>query len=477
MVHSAQPNITSVGTLSNLSVSGNITSGNANLGNLVVANFFSGNGAFLTGIVVSGGTAIVNGNSNVSVIANANVNISTNGNPNIAQFDTNGSLFLYPTTSALNALRITSVGGASGDVSRISSSRARGNLTSPLSVNPSDATMRLLTFGHNGTSYQTSSLATVTARVDASYTANGANIPIGWQILVNDTNGGINNQSKTHNFYANGSTALAGNLSASSLYISNNAGANVADIQVIGDKTIFSGVTIKNGQYRVIEDNVDPFTGFTPLSVGLYSANNSIPSNRFFRGGNTEASPTAVVAGDQINIINYGAYGDSGNTYVNVFDSPKAIVTGNDGAGNVTGNLEFFTFNNGSNIVFTSTNTYASGNLLVTGNFSGGLKKFNETVYAIGSTSGTITPDFNNGSIQSLTLTGSITLNSLTNVVSGSSMTLVLTQGGTGSYTLTSSMLYAGGFKTLSTAVGAKDIISIFYDGSTYYASLTTGYA
>jgi hypothetical protein len=38
----AQPNITSVGTLSNLNVSGNITSGNANLGNLASANFVSG---------------------------------------------------------------------------------------------------------------------------------------------------------------------------------------------------------------------------------------------------------------------------------------------------------------------------------------------------------------------------------------------------------------------------------------------------
>ena len=38
----AQPNITSVGTLTSLSVTGNISSGNANLGNLVTANFVSG---------------------------------------------------------------------------------------------------------------------------------------------------------------------------------------------------------------------------------------------------------------------------------------------------------------------------------------------------------------------------------------------------------------------------------------------------
>jgi hypothetical protein len=37
-------------------------------------------------------------------------------------------------------------------------------------------------------------------------------------------------------------------------------------------------------------------------------------------------------------------------------------------------------------------------------------------------------------------------------------------------------MKYASGSKILSTAVGAIDIISVFYDGSTYYASLTKGY-
>jgi len=46
----AQPNITSVGTLTGLAVTGNITAGNANLGNLVTANFFSGNGSLLTGL-------------------------------------------------------------------------------------------------------------------------------------------------------------------------------------------------------------------------------------------------------------------------------------------------------------------------------------------------------------------------------------------------------------------------------------------
>ena len=81
---SAQPNITSVGTLTSLSVGGNIASLNANLGNLVTANYFSGNGSLLTGITVSSGTSIVNGTSNVAVVSSGgNVTIGVAGTSNV----------------------------------------------------------------------------------------------------------------------------------------------------------------------------------------------------------------------------------------------------------------------------------------------------------------------------------------------------------------------------------------------------------
>jgi hypothetical protein len=77
----AQPNITSVGTLANLSVTGNITTGNANLGNSATANFYFGNGAFLTGV----------GNANYSPLANfANFagNVTVSSQPNITSVGT-----------------------------------------------------------------------------------------------------------------------------------------------------------------------------------------------------------------------------------------------------------------------------------------------------------------------------------------------------------------------------------------------------
>ena len=56
-------------------------------------------------------------------------------------------------------------------------------------------------------------------------------------------------------------------------------------------------------------------------------------------------------------------------------------------------------------------------------------------------------------------------------------MTLVLTQDSTGGRVLTSSMKFAQGYNILSVTPSAIDVISVFYDGSTYYATLTNGFA
>ena len=125
----------------------------------------------------------------------------------------------------------------------------------------------------------------------------------------------------------------------------------------------------------------------------------------------------------------------------------------------------------------TAASIVTAGNTTTTGNTI--LKGFTETVVAKGNSTGTVTIDANAGTVQTLTLTGSITINAanMTNFGVGRSVTLVLTQGGTGSYTLTSDMKFAGGSKTLSTAVGAIDVVNIFFDGTNYLAALVKGYA
>ena len=106
------------------------------------------------------------------------------------------------------------------------------------------------------------------------------------------------------------------------------------------------------------------------------------------------------------------------------------------------------------------------------------LEDYKETIYTGGSTTGTITPDVVNGNVQSITLTGSITFNAFNSPETGQSMTLIVKQPSSGGpYTLTSTMKFAGGTKTLSTAADAIDIISVVYDGTNYYASLATNFS
>ena len=99
-----------------------------------------------------------------------------------------------------------------------------------------------------------------------------------------------------------------------------------------------------------------------------------------------------------------------------------------------------------------------------------------ETVYPLTYAS-TLAPNATNGSVQTTTLTGNVTINGFTSPVSGQSVTMILTQDSAGGRTLTSTMKFAGGSKTLSTAANAIDILTISYIGTTYYASLVKGYA
>ena len=137
----------------------------------------------------------------------------------------------------------------------------------------------------------------------------------------------------------------------------------------------------------------------------------------------------------------------------------------------------------GNNLYYTDSrvDSRLSGGSLPTVNANNSiLKQFNETKVVLGNKSGDISADLNaqNGSIFTLTATGDITINSFLNPNAGASFTVIITQDTTGSRLLTagSNLKWAGGVKTLTTTANATDIISVIYDGSTYWASLGRGY-
>jgi len=129
---SSQPNITSLGTLINLSVSGNISGANANLGNLVIANYFSGNGSLLTGINASNIAGNV-ANANYATYAGT---VLTNAQPNITSVGTltdlriQNSFIHLGEDAGLNSQggNAIAIGGAAGKTSQGANSISIGTL-------------------------------------------------------------------------------------------------------------------------------------------------------------------------------------------------------------------------------------------------------------------------------------------------------------------------------------------------------------
>lgn len=97
------------------------------------------------------------------------------------------------------------------------------------------------------------------------------------------------------------------------------------------------------------------------------------------------------------------------------------------------------------------------------------LKDYKETVYSLGTTD-TPSLSVSNGNVQTLTITSGLTLPAFTDAATGQTITLIVSGSGTASGT--GAYKFAGGNKTLTTS----SVISIFYDGTTYWTSIATDF-
>jgi len=104
----------------------------------------------------------------------------------------------------------------------------------------------------------------------------------------------------------------------------------------------------------------------------------------------------------------------------------------------------------------------------------GYLSAASQTVSGAG---GTVNIPFPSGNVVNITLTANTTFTYSGHVVG--TYILKLTQGGTGSYTVTwpGTLLWSGGTApTLTTTVGKTDIITIFHDGTSFYGTYSLNY-
>jgi hypothetical protein len=164
----SQPNITSIGTLTSLTVSGNVTGGNlVTTGTVTTANL-NATGAnvslgFVSNVKMTGGTSgqflqtdgsgtlswatvslgaasnISNGTSNVGIdTLNGNVAIKVNGTTNIAVFSTAGVNVsgVLNVTGNINGANLTGAHyGAGNNLSNIQGANVTGNVTSAVTAN------------------------------------------------------------------------------------------------------------------------------------------------------------------------------------------------------------------------------------------------------------------------------------------------------------------------------------------------------
>ncbi len=117
-----------------------------------------------------------------------------------------------------------------------------------------------------------------------------------------------------------------------------------------------------------------------------------------------------------------------------------------------------------------------TGNVITVSSTGGG--GGGDTVANIGNISGTTTLDRTTASIQRANVTANLYLATPSNMVTGDSLTLILTHTAANiALTTDASFKFASNYRTLSTTINSIDMLNMFYDGVYYYVTLTTGYA
>jgi hypothetical protein len=194
---SSQPNITSVGTLTSLSVTGNVSAGNVLGGNAVSANYFVGNGAFLTGVITGIDDTIANGNSNITIFETS-VGLSANGVANVM-------LIGKDTVDVIGSITAT------GDITvdNVISNLITGTLTTSAQPNITTVgTLDELTVDGNVTANYF--IGNVVGNIQGTLQAPGGNT----QIPFNQ-NGNLGATDKLQFNYATNTLSVIGNISTS----------------------------------------------------------------------------------------------------------------------------------------------------------------------------------------------------------------------------------------------------------------------
>jgi hypothetical protein len=318
--------------------------------------------------------------------------------------------------------------------------------------------------------------ATVTANAQPNITSLGT--------LANLTVSGTSNLGPVGNVTITGGT--------SGQVLTTN-GSNVLSWTTVGAGSLANGtssVTIPaiNGNVNITVGGTTRITATTTGAnlTGNLTLTGSVSATRFtsnVANGTAPFTVTSVTRVANLNVANANVadYVQTGTVFGGNYQF-AVLLSG--GYSSMYGNDEFIANANSGTIFannFTASNNMSAANITTTANITVGssmnVKGFVETVAATANTGTSIAPDASLGTIRNYTANADFTFDGFTNPVAGQSMTVVITQDATGGRIMSSTMKFAGGSKTLSTAPNAIDMMCIMYNGSFYLASLAKGYA
>lgn len=287
-------------------------------------------------------------------------------------------------------------------------------------------------------------------------------------------------EAQVDNININGNTISSTDTNGDVTIDPNGTGdVNIGNFKFDADQTIGAG----QDNYVLTYDNTGGKISLEAASGGGVGGATGVDFNdnvyaRFGTGNDLQIYHDG--SSSYIDDVGTGSLGIRSNGFgVNILTEASAFMGQFSRGGAVTlyhnGNSKFATSASGATV----TGTMSVNNIgPVSGNLSVSNMTYNEVQYASLGTTGTLTPDPANGSVQKITLTGNITINALGGTpAAGDSVTLIIVQPASGNYALTSTMKFAGGTKTLSTTSNYIDVLTIYYDGTNYLANLATNFS
>ena len=419
----AQPNITSVGVLTTLAVSGNLSAGNANLGNLAVANFvtgtlttnaqpninFVGNLGWLnvqTGLLGSNGNITFNGSilgngsySNISITGNLDAgnyvqaerligSIATSSQPNITSVGNLTSLTVVGLSNLGNVGNVKILGG---NANFVLSTDGLGNLnwvaqTGNGTTTPPGGLNTYIQFNDNGT-FGGDNTFTWNKTTDHLYVGGTANFlsNVTAPIFVSNATTG------TAPFIVESTTPVANLGVATAGTVRNAAQPNITSVGTLGNLTVSGNIIADSISSNLVtgvlttntQPNITSLGTLTNLAING-TANLGAVGNVKITGGTNGYVLSTDGTGNLSWVVQSGGGGNGtpggSNTQVQFNNagsfggSPKFTFNDVSDQLTVTGNMTVTNNFTSSNITATNANlsTLTSTGNITAGNVNGG---------------------------------------------------------------------------------------------------------